>query len=359
MLDVRQIIAANRFDHVWLSEAFAEESRVLAVSETARRHHFVPEFYLRLWTTDGVVQAVDVDTGRAKRPLSPRSVAFERDFYTIPDGDDSVDASPLWVETYLARIENVAAQHIAALNAGPAGPVTEPFAKRDLAVFLGLQNRRTVDARRRSLVIVNAPDSIKRPLLKRIMPTATPHQIEQSMRNQLADHKSGAIRLMIEDVRNVTAGTFFRRRWAIYEATGALVTCDEPVILIAGPRYPRNINAGSGLSGVIVYPLSPERVLVMSHPQLPQRGPFVLDQDETRDLNLEIIANAARTAFERPSDTIIESADIPARPTAIEPDYTQMTVDDAIELMRRLATPRNRWAYHDNPPPWPVPRWFA
>ncbi|WP_341267409.1 DUF4238 domain-containing protein [Gordonia malaquae] len=358
-MDINQIITAYRFDHPWLTEAFVEESRVLAAGETARRHHFVPEFHLRYWAIDGMVKTVDVDTGRAKGPLSTRSVAFERDFYTIPDGADSVDTSPLWVETYLSRIENSAARHIAELNAGPAGPVGDLSVKRDLAVFLGLQHRRTVDARRRSLVIANAPDSIKQPMLERMMPTATPLQIEESMQNQLRDRKAGAIRMMIEDVRNVTAGTLFGRRWAIYEAEGALVTCDEPVIAIAGPRYPRSVSVGSGLSGVVVYPLSPGRVLVMSHPQLQDRGPFLLDHNETHNLNREIVANAAKTAFERPSDTTVESADVPARPPSTDPDYTQMSVDDAIDLMLQLATPRNRWAYHDNPPPWPVPRWFG
>lgn len=357
-MDINRIITAYRFDHPWLSEAFVEESRVQAAGETARRHHFVPEFHLRYWAIDGLVKAVDVDTGRAKRPLSTKSVAYERDFYTVPDGADSVDTSPLWVETYLSRIENSAARHIADLNAGPAGPVSKLAVKRDLAVFLGLQHRRTVDARRCSLVIANAPDSIKRPMLERIMPTATPLQIEQSMQNQLADHKAGAIRMMIEDVRNGSAGMLFGRRWAIYDTEDALVTCDEPVIAIAGPRYPRNINVGFGRSGVVVYPLSPERVLVMSHPRLQHRGPYQLDHDETRSLNLEIVANAAKTAFERPSDTGVESARVPARPPSTAPDYTKMSVDDAIALVLRLATPRNRWAYHDNPPPWPVPRWF-
>lgn len=328
----------------------------MAVGEEARRHHYVPEFYLRRWTIDGLVKTVDVDSRRAKRPLAPKSIAFERDLYTVPHHAMD-DAPSRWVETYLSRVENEAAKRVGRLVEGELGPVVDVGLKADLAVFLGLQIGRTAAARRRSLIIAEAPDVVKLSLLTRMAPHATSTQIEHSVQDQLVDSTAGAIRMLIEQVKNVNASTLFKRNWAVYEPSGPLVTSDEPVVLIAGPPFARDGNAGTALSGVIVYPLSPKRALVMLRSDLWHRSPFSLTRGETRRLNREIVANAAKSAFERPSDEIIESSEVPCRRPTAEPEYSTLTVDDAIDLMRRLATQKSRWTGIESPPTWPVLRW--
>ncbi len=80
------------------------------------------------------------------------------------------------------------------------------------------------------------------------------------------------------------------------------------------------------------------------------RSPFSLTRGETRRLNREIVANAAKSAFERPSDEIIESSEVPCRRPTAEPEYSTLTVDDAIDLMRRLATQKSRWTGIESPP---------
>lgn len=358
-MDVLRIIAANRVDHKWLTDAFIEESRDLAEAEMASRHHFVPAFYLRRWTIDGRIKAVDVDTGRAKRPLPPKSLAYERDLYTLPDYDETTDLPLRWVETHLSRIEDPCSRHIEDLVGGSTGPVVDDVIKSDLAVFLGLQMSRTVGARQRTLTIVNTPDSVKRRFLPAIAPTATVAQISHSMNDQLPDPKHEAIRVMLANVRNVTASTLLRRRWTVYQTEAPLVTCDEPVVAIAGPPRPRNAFIGSGYSAVIAYPLSPDRVLVMFHPDLQPPSPFTLDTSETEALNQEIVASSAKTAFERPVDEIIQHSAVPPRPPYEEPDYTNLDDNEAIRLLLASATPRNRWIPAENPPPWPVSRWYA
>ncbi|MCF3939565.1 DUF4238 domain-containing protein [Gordonia tangerina] len=358
-MDALRMIAANRVDHEWLTDAFAEESRTLAEGEVASRHHFIPVFYLRRWAIDGLVKAVDVDTGRAKRPLPPKSLAFERDLYTLPDDDETTDLPLRWVETHLSRIEDTCSRHIEDLVEGDTGLVVDDAAKADLAVFLGLQISRTVDARRRTLAIVNTPDSVKRRFLPAIAPTATAAQISHSMNDQLPDPKHEAIRVMLADVRNVTASTLLKRLWTMYETQAPLVTCDEPVVAIAGPPRPRNAFIASGYSAVIAYPLSPNRVLVMFHPDLQPPSPFTLDTSETEALNQEIVASSAKTAFERPVDEIIENSAVPPRPPYEEPDYTNLDDSETIRLLLASATPRNRWIPAENPPTWPVDRWYT
>lgn len=357
-MDLRDLIASNRLTHRWLSSDFAEESRSLAENETAWRHHYVPEFYLRRWSVDGLVKAVVIDTGQVQRPKSPRSLAFERDLYTLPAIEDSTSFPARWVETHLSRIENTCVSHIEQLSSGVPGPVTDLELKAELSILLGFQIGRTLAARQRALAILQAPDSAKRKLLKLLMPTFTEEQIEAAMRDQLPDHTHGAIRVMLQDVRDIAAGTLLSRQWAVYETQEPLVTCDEPVVSIAGPPHRRDAAAGTGLSAVMLYPLDPFHLLVMLHPELRHRGPFTLEPSEVAEVNREVVAATEKTAFERPLDGVIETFEVPARLRANEVDYDHLDDEQAIRLMLDRATPRNRWVASSNPPGWPVARWY-
>lgn len=353
-LDVRALIAANTLDHEWLSEEFAEESRRQAVGVRTWRQHFIPVFYLSRWAVDGLVQPVELDSAYPKKPQPPKAVGFARDLYTLPG---TVDVPQRWVEVHLSRIEGPCAKHIEALVDGPLGSVTDRSIKADLAVYLGFQVKRTVAARHRTRAIVDAPDSAKRKHFRAFEPSATDEQIEQSMRDQRSDPVDEAIRVMLADVRNVAAGSLFKRRWAVCRTTGPLVTCDEPVVMIAGPRHSRAFNAGSAVSAVVVLPLAPDRVLVMLRNDLRFREQFVLNRSETSELNQEILAATEKTAFERPGDTVIEALNVPRRDLS-ELDYSGLADDEAFEHMLAHATHRSRWKGKEYPPRWPVLRWY-
>lgn len=356
-MDLSDALKLSRFDHEWLSDAFVEQSRTLAVRETARRHHYVPEFYLRRWCVDGKLKPFDIDTRTALHPRPPRSVAFERDLYTIPT-DPSANTPMIWLETHLSRIETQCSKHIATLVSESVGIVDDHKVTRDLSVFLGLQVSRTVAARHRTMAIVSAPDSAKRKLLQQLMPSATPAEIDQSMEDQLPDRTHEAIRLLVEDVRNTLASGMFNRRWAVYESASPAVTSDEPVVMIAGPPHQRSSSVGAGLSAALLYPLSPDRVLVMLRADLGHTEPFTLDKHEMESINWEVLATANRVSFERPNDSIGEGASVPSRRPLVEPDYGHLGDDDAIALMLSEATPSSRWDGTSTPPPWPIARWY-
>lgn len=57
------------------------------------------------------------------------------------------------------------------------------------------------------------------------------------MQDQLPDHKHGAIRIPIEDVRNALATSTLNRHWTVYETANAFVTSDEPVVMVAGGHH--------------------------------------------------------------------------------------------------------------------------
>ncbi len=359
--DILAQIKAMRFDHPWLDEAFAEESRTLAVNETAKEHHYVPRFYLARWAVDKLIQPTLVDTKTRQRPCSPRMAAREGQFYTLPSTSDTMDLPLKWVETHLGRIETACTQRFAELGEVGAGKITDGKLKRDLAVFLGLQRTRTPSQRDHHLLIIKSPRSIKKEYARRTMPPMAPADLDAACRNRYADDKHEAIHLMLSDVKNTVAMGIFRRRWAIYETVTPIITCDDPVIALAGPPFGREAFLGLRDSAAVIYPLDPHHILVMLRFDLQHRGSFTLTEDETRSINLEIAAAATKTTFEQTTDRIAADLDVPTK-EPVRPlndhDVETMAKQTALATLLHNGAPRNRWANFDRAPGWPVPRWY-
>jgi hypothetical protein len=353
-------IRSMGFEHDWLSEEFVAESQRQAENEKAWRHHYVPQMYLRRWTVDGKVQPTDVDTGRVYPPNLPRDVAYERNFYSLPQGESPLDLPLKWIETHLSRIENTSARRLRTLEDWGAGVMSDDEVKRDLSVFLGLQGTRTVSNRERTLAVINGPDSAKREYLKQS--GLSGEDIEESMRKRQANPQHEALDLMINDVRNVAATGLYAREWAVYRTAKPIVTCDDPVVLLAGPPFTRDRNAGVGLSAAALYPLNPNQVLVMLRPGLHHRGSYLLDDAETHSVNVEIVAAAAKTTFERPGDGIAVKIRVPPWPVrAVIDEDVIANLSAAAALKKFLASvvPGTRWTDLGAAPDWPVPRWYG
>lgn len=361
--DITTLLATMRFDHLWLEDEFVEESRRIAGAESGKKHHHIPQMYLRRWAVDGKVQPTQVDSRQAHRPQPPKEVAYQNNFYTLPAVDGTMDLPLKWIETHLGRIESECARHLDALTAWGAGVVSDTALKRDLAVFLGLQVTRTVSNRQRALVLVKGPDSAKRLFLRKANPRWSPAQIEESMNRRQDDPKHEALDLMVKDVRNVLADALYQREWAVYRTESPLVTCDDPVIFLAGPPLPRSTSVGAMGSAAVVYPVGPQCLLVMLRPGLRHRGPYTLDAAETSSINIEIVAAATKTAFECPGDDIAVNIAVPSRADVAELDDKQarnLGDAEALQYLLQAATPRTRWATDVSAAPdWPVPRWYA
>lgn len=147
-----------------------------------------------------------------------------------------------------------------------------------------------------------------------------------------------------------------------YRTATPVITCDEPVVLVAGPPFDRSHPAGAGTRAVVLYPLNPHCVLVMLRPPLRHRGPYRLDAEETASVNLEIAAAATRTVFERPDDRIAVTFRLPKRPEI--PELTDaasgpLSRAEAIALIQGRAGRRSRWVVGDDEPGWPVLRWYG
>lgn len=202
-----------------------------------------------------------------------------------------------------------------------------------------------------------------RHMLRRRGMSVTPASV-QAVRKDLDDLKSGELFVRPQDAalvgQAVRAADYIGeyllyRDWAVYRTPPILVTCDEPLILLGGPGWPRTKRAGIANSGVIVFPLAPDALLAMPHPDLAGVRGGELDHGETAEINREICIQAARWAFERPSRKITTkvSTPPPPEPTVLE---REVAITKRGEVVRSYRP--TRWINVEDPPPWPVSRWW-
>ncbi|TWH44427.1 uncharacterized protein DUF4238 [Rhodococcus rhodochrous J38] len=357
-----QMLAALRFEHRWLGDEFVAESIRLGKAENGKEHHYVPQMYLKRWTVGEKVQPVLVDRRKVLPPQRPKEVAKKANFYSLPAPSGTMDEPLRWVEKHLSRIEDECAHRLDQLQRLGSGEVTDDELKRDLSVFLGLQVTRTRAHRTRYLLLIKGPAAAKREFYRRMAPNMTDADFRDMLDRTHADAQAEAITLMFSDVRSPVAASLHMRQWAVYRTETPLVTCDDPVVLVAGPPAGREDTVGAPRSAVVLYPLGPHQLLVMLRPGLRHHGGYVLDEEETRSINHEMVAAAESMVFERPGDDIAAHIEVPARVDVVEPsDERAADFDpgDALRVMLHGATARSRWAGVPEAPAWPVPRWYV
>jgi hypothetical protein len=160
------------------------------------------------------------------------------------------------------------------------------------------------------------------------------------------------------EIATVIGEHLIGRRWALYRAPLPLVTSDEPVVVVGGPGMSRREQVGIVAAGVVMFPLAPDTLLAMFHPLLD----FDMDAlcpeltfTEVTECNREIAANSTRWIFEHPGTHYAESLTLPIRP----PSSRIEVFANNENRSRLLRSYRNaRWAFVEDPPPWPVARWW-
>jgi hypothetical protein len=103
-----------------------------------KRHHYLPEFYLRGFAPEGALYVYD-RADKAYRKQTPKNTAVESHFYTIENEDGERSAA---VEELLAQIDGAAANAIAKVI---AREVLSDDDRANLAVFVVLLRSRTPD----------------------------------------------------------------------------------------------------------------------------------------------------------------------------------------------------------------------
>lgn len=354
-----------------------EQARRNAAGSPPKKHHLVPASYLRRWAEDSKVRVTVVDEGHSYLS-TPDKAARETDFYRIEHPDiDAEKVPPLLFETILSQIEGGAKNAIDELIEHGDVRLLESERYELLVLHLALTITRGKAFRAEQQELVTdlyrlqyaqvSDDEIRAKLRKHgIDPTRETVAIHRDFLDGLqsgqiwAEKPSAAVIASSVQMAEVIGERLLQRSWVVYKTPPILVTCDEPVIILGGPGWPRSERAGVESAGVVMYPLSPSDLLVLFHSEIPLSlpGPPTLNHVETAEVNREIIAASSRWAFERPSRKITQGLrvpPVPEKPFMREGPLPQ--IEGAEGELYRSYKP-TRWRDEALAPPWPVARWW-
>ncbi len=347
-----------------------ERARKAERASTPRKHHIVPESYLRRWAENGQIRVTEIDGCRTYLTSSKRAAKIT-DYYRVESDDiDPELVPPLLFEVFFSDVERAGKESIDVLL-GLSGATLDADSRSSLARYIALQCTRGQSYRSQSRKLANdifrlqydgmTEDGIRALLSRRGM--EWDEDVVREIRQQVEEVENGTLFVSPQDAAVVgeavrsaewMAEYLYVRDWVVYRTPPVLLTCDEPVILIGGPGQPRAERPGVATAGVVIFPLAPDAVLVMFRRDLAPSGAHELDHAETAEVNLEILANSSRWAFERPSRNMARHRRVPqvAAPTEIERIGLEPDTDN--ELIRTYRP--NRWANAELQPDWPVAR---
>jgi hypothetical protein len=342
-----------------------------------RKHHVVPQSYLSRWESAGMLTATAV-VSRRTHTQSAAKIARETDFYRIASEDIDPDVlPPLFFETLLGEIEGNAARAIDALiDSGFGAFHAEPERGSWLATFLAFQIIRGNTFREEHRALTNKlmlehyrnyTDDDLAKMAARKGRSAT-DQTVAGLRSFLEEWKAGQARVAPPQAALIGRGgemaydfglMLFDREWRIYEAPADLITCDEPVVVVAGPPASRRISGGIANAGAILFPLSPRVLLAMFHEDI-ELTPILehpyLSIEEVGQVNLEVASNAHRWMIERPPGTHARTLPLPIPVNRFKMDVFAV---DGESDSKVLHTRRgSRWALAGTLPAWPIARWW-
>ncbi len=351
--------------HRWTSDAEIEVSKQQArETNVGKRHHYVPQMYLRRWAgPDGRVRLTKMATGEV-HDQSPDAVANRPNLYTIAASDLEPDYPTRWLEKHLSRIESDASNWLRALDGLPVGPITDSDLINNLAVFVALQDQRTLRKRSQELRIEDALNRFGRAeVLSPLLPFVCrlygiPYSprwhgalLQQFLAQPLIseEKKPRAIESTVGVWRNQAVPYFAKqRRWWLIDSALPLITCDEPVVYLGGTVRPRWKQGSWITSPIVLFPIGPHRLIAMTFVRENLRAPYELNASESGEVNFEVAAASDAFCFEQPTTAIASAVDLPPWP---EPDPASATT-----FIQAVMAP-SRWKAGEGPP-WALARWY-
>lgn len=291
-------------------------------SSDPKRHHFIPQFYLRRFgrPSGWVHQIATVSLADPSRPRvgSVADTAVIADFYTVVDGNN---ADSIAVERLLGYVEREAKPAVDRLAAGILFP-PQPADRLALSLWLGLQQVRGPHVRRSMEAIAEAAvrmqwslvaeeEAARAFLRDRHGEESTSEQVHELL-DSLADSdglevvppQNEMVQVMLKSALEI-APLIFERYWAIvrFPETG-LVTCDQPLLLYQHPhnRQPF-VGVGIATADQIMVPLDRRTLLVLHSEE--EIGDKVIDlppHQSLREYNQMVVSKAKAEVYAHPDD---------------------------------------------------------
>lgn len=231
------------------------KSQIKAPDSVSRKHHYVPQSYLREWSTDGKrVLTWDTSNGKVKL-LGIKNICVRENFYRVVGAEgeahNRVELMFGVVDTETRRVQK--------LFIGLGDPEQLEFDDLvGLCVSVAVQRMRTVQERRLQLqydawLVAQQPEKFT------------------SIRNDSANplRESGILTRLLFESMWEAADVLTTRQIEIWnDERGRFLTSDAPVIV----PFHRNVRAGLEVCPYIIWPISPWRAVALTLDHVGQKA---------------------------------------------------------------------------------------
>jgi hypothetical protein len=274
----------------------------------ARRHHLVPEFYLRRFADEnGRIRRLDMSGGNVV--MSVTNAAVETDFYTIQTGDGPSDA----IEQQLSEIETRAAEAFRDIDAGRLASSAVPNGLVDFVAIQATRGRDFRDtmndftnqvAQMMFAMIGSDPTMLERAVTDILGREPTEEELQKyrdglTRRDdfKVAMSDNAAVQAMLEGAASL-APLFSMMPWhllGVPDDAPLLVTSDRPLALWARERSGQFFAVGFGTADEITLPIDPRSCFVIT-----PRGETPPDQTTIGAVIRRTVGAAHRWVFSHP-----------------------------------------------------------
>ena len=263
-----------------------------------RRHHYIPQFFLRRFAEGDQLVMVDLENP-TKRVLSHvTNLAVFKDFYTIDA--DGIGETPA-VENLFAHIDGEAVEPLVRLSYGVWFP-PQLYDRVWLSLWILLLHLRGPRARRTQEALTDYAWKLLAFSRSKETPDTSPAEAVALLNDlRCEEHQNEHIRRMLTMCHPAVARMLAERHWSLVKfSTPGLILPDSPVVLLSSTPGP---SVGIGSADEIVLPVDRRTVLCLSREQ-PQGGPITRDPPQTsiEQLNQLFAQRATSQVFFHPDD---------------------------------------------------------
>jgi hypothetical protein len=319
-----------------------------------KRHHVVPEFYLKRFSHEGEIELVARDDCRAVISTGVSAALAQKHFYSI---DTNQGRDTIVEKMFASEIEGPAARAIARVI-DQRKPTSFPGLRGAIATFLAFQFVRGPAARHAAVEFFKAG-------ARKVTSMATPEIVQGVLARQgepisLSDARdllrfaqSDDYRMEVSSEANVHLSValktalklipiFLQRSWTILDFPApVLLTGDEPLALVG-----KSLSPGEALGATdaqeIVFPTDPGHALVLIRPDQKRRDARYSGTQRMADIiNAHVAFNCHRFLIRYPGTGPLQERTIPEKAPPV------MIIGDHVIIQPRVSLQGRRdWLRH-------------